>query len=185
MGYGLIINLRFLAFFMVTWAVTIRTSRLRKNWKWLVLWPAGIVVIIGLLQVFVLPNDFLRHFGYGDNTIPAVETINHNINYVRVASTLRGANPLGAYLLIPVSLTTLLLFKSKRNWRHVALLAGSLVLLFFTFSRSAWVGAVLTVAVLLVVSLKTRKMQYMALGGAGIFLILLAAISIEIGRAHV
>src|SRR5689334_5503295 len=37
LGYGLISNLRFLAFFLVTWAVALRMSKLRANWKWLVL----------------------------------------------------------------------------------------------------------------------------------------------------
>lgn len=166
LGYGLIINLRFLAFFLVTWALTLRTAKLRRNWQWLVLWPAGAVVIFGLLQVLVLPNDFMSHFGYGDGTIPVIETVNNNIDYIRAISTLRGANPLGAYLLIPISLTTVLLLKSERNWRQGLLLAGSLLLLFFTYSRSAWVGAALAIAVILLVSLKTRKAQYTALVGA-------------------
>ena len=62
LGYGLIVNLRFLAFFLVAWAVTIRTAKLRRNWQWLVLWPAGGVVIFGLLQVFVLPVAPARYF---------------------------------------------------------------------------------------------------------------------------
>lgn len=165
LGYGLIINLRFLAFFMVTWALTLRTNKLRRNWQWLVLWPAGAVIIFGLLQVFLLPNDFLRHLGYGPDTIKVFDTINSNINYVRVASTLRGANPLGAYLLIPISLTCALLLKPSRNWRQALLFIGALMLLFFTFSRSAWIGAALTIATILAISLKTRKAQYFALGG--------------------
>ena len=72
LGYGLIVNLRFLIFFLITWAVALRTSRLRKNWQWLVLAPAAVVVAFGLLQALVLPRDFLSHFGYGPNTINAL-----------------------------------------------------------------------------------------------------------------
>jgi hypothetical protein len=121
LGYGLIINLRFLAFFLVTWAVALRMSRLRIHWQWVVLWPAAIVIVFGLLQILVLPRDFLSHFGYGPATIPAFETINNNIHYVRIASTLRGANPLGAYLLIPISLLSILLVRGKRRQLYGAL----------------------------------------------------------------
>ena len=57
-------------------------------------------------------------------TIPVFETINNNPEYVRIASTLRGANPLGAYLLIPISLLTVLLIRNGRNWRQAIFLAG-------------------------------------------------------------
>jgi len=149
LGYGLIVNLRFLVFFLVTWSAALRLSRLRAHWQWLVLAPATVVIVIGLLQIFVLPHDFLRHFGYGAATIPAVETVNHNLHYVRVASTLRGANPLGAYLVVPISLLTVLLLREWRNWRYASLLLGGLIVLFFSYSRSALVGTVLSIIVLL------------------------------------
>lgn len=166
LGYGLIVNLRFLAFFLVTWAVALRMARLRTNWQWLVYWPAIVVVAFGLLQVFVLPNDFLRHFGYGASTIPAYETINHNQHYVRIASTLRGANPLGAYLVIPISLVSVLLLSGKRNWRQGVFLVAALAVLFFTFSRSAWIGAGLSLVIILFLSRLSRRSQRIALAVA-------------------
>jgi len=167
LGYGLIVNLRFLAFFLVTWAVALRMSRLRANWRWLVLFPAAGVVLFGLLQALVLPHDFLRHFGYGDATIPAFETINSNHNYIRIASTLRGANPLGAYLLIPISLLTVMMIREGRNWKKAVFLGLAVVTLFFTFSRSAWIGAVLVVLTILLLSHlapKTRKITAFVIG---------------------
>ncbi len=177
-GYGLIVNLRFLVFFLVTWALTVRTSRMRRNWQWIVLWPAGAVVVLGLLQVFVLPNDILAHFGYKDATIPAIETVNSNIDYIRATSTLRGANPLGAYLIIPIALTTLLLIRKGRNWRQALLLAGSLLLLIFTYSRSAWIGAALTIGILLFVSLRSHQARLRALIGAVVLVVLLGLVSL-------
>ncbi|HVX48172.1 MAG TPA: hypothetical protein VHA05_02330, partial [Candidatus Saccharimonadales bacterium] len=141
LGYGWIVNLRFLAFFLVTWAVALRTARLRKSWKWLVLVPAAVVVVFGLLQALVLPHDFLVHFGYGPNTIEPFETINHNNDYIRIFSTLRGANPLGTYMLIPISLLAGLIITGRRSWPYISLFIGSLLTLFFSFSRSAWIGA--------------------------------------------
>src|SRR5579884_4230361 len=75
LDYGLIVNLRYLVFFLVAWAAALRLGRLRNNWQWAVLWPAAIVAFIGLLQAWVLPPDFMKHFGYGPSTIPIEETI--------------------------------------------------------------------------------------------------------------
>jgi hypothetical protein len=178
LGYGLIVDVSFPVFFLVTWAAAFRLARLRTHWQWLVLWPAAVVVIFGLLQVFILPHDFLRHFGYGPSTIPVQETINHNSHYYRIASTLRGANPLGAYLIIPISLLTVRLARAKRNWRQVLFLLASLVVLFYSFSRSAWVGALLSIGIILMISLKSQKMRQLALAVTGLLLILLVAIFI-------
>lgn len=178
LGYGLIINLRFLAFFLVTWSVALRLGRLKSNWPRLVYWPAVVVVAVGLLQAFALPNDFLRHFGYGPATILPVETINHNQNYVRVFSTLRGANPLGAYLVIPISLVSVWLLRGRRNWRQALFLVSALVVLFFTFSRSAWVGAGLSVVVILFLSRLSHRSQKIALAVISALIIIGAALAV-------
>ncbi len=179
LGYGLISNLRFPAFFLVTWAVALRMARLRTHWQWMVYWPAIGVICFGLLQAFILPADFLRHFGYGPATIPAVETINHNQHYVRIASTLRGANPLGAYLIIPISLLCVLLLRTaQRTWRQAALLLAALVVLFFSFSRSAWVGAGLSIMTLLFLSRLTRRSQQIAFGTVGSLIVLGAGLGL-------
>lgn len=159
LGYGLIIDLRFPVFFLVTWAVALRTSRLRKNWQWMILVPAAIVVVFGLLEALVLPHNFLAHFGYGPHTIQPYETINHNQHYVRILSTLRGANPLGAYLLIPISVLTGLIISGRRSWLYLTLYAGAWLTLFFSFSRSAWIGAVLTVAAVSIQMLDRRHLK--------------------------
>jgi hypothetical protein len=182
LGYGLIVNLRFLLFFLMAWTVALRLARFRKRWEWLVLWPAAGVIAFGLLQIFVLPNDFLRHFGYGPATIQPIITINNNPHYVRFFSTLRGANPLGAYLVVPISLLTVLLVRKGRNWPHAVFLAAALVVLFFTFSRSAWIGAALSIVTILFLShLAPRAQRLVALLALGILII---AVGIGIGYRH-
>jgi len=178
LGYGLIVNLRCLIFFLITWSAALRLARLRTNWQWLVLVPAIGVVVIGLLQIFVLPHDFLRHFGYGDKTIPAIETINHNTHYIRIMSTLRGANPLGAYMIIPISLLTVLLIRNGRNWRQGLLLIASVVVLFYSFSRSAWIGAVLSVLTILALSRLSAKTQKYALVGVAATVLVVAGLAL-------
>lgn len=166
-GYGLIVDLRFLAFFLVTWALALRLARMRARWQWLVYWPAVLVILFGLLQAFVLPPDVLRHVGYGEQTIPVSHTINSNDEYYRIASTLRGPNPLGAYLLIPISLLAVLLARGQWNWRRAALLLAASVVLFLSFSRSAWLGAVLSVGVVLLLCVKSKRMQRLTAYGIG------------------
>jgi len=159
LGYGLIVNCRYLIFFLIVWAVALRTDRLRNNWQKMVLWPAVVVVIFGILQFTVLPNDFLKHFGYGVSTIEPFETVNSNSNYIRIASTLRGANPLGVYLIIPITFLAMLIMRGKRTWQYISLLGGALLALAFTFSRSAWIGTGLALSTLGAINLEGRKIN--------------------------
>ena len=141
--YALLVNLRFLGFFMLVLVVASKTSVLRSSWKSYVLLPAVIVIIFGLLQL-VLPHDFLKHFGYGSSTIPAFQTIDQKLSFRRIQSTLRGANPLGAYMLFVLPLFLLISGKAKRL---IAQFCASIVM-FFSYSRSAVLGLLVSAAVL-------------------------------------
>lgn len=156
--YGLIVNLRFLVFFLVVWVVAVKAPKAFANWpKWL-WWPLVVVVLFGLLQYFVLPYNFLSHFGYSDQTIFPYETINHDIHHERIFSTLRGANPLGAYLVLALSLLAVM-WKKHMKTRQTILLAGGVGVLFMSFSRSAWIGFVLSVAIIAWSSMKSEKVK--------------------------
>ena len=185
LAYGVLIDLRFLAFFLIAWAVALRTSQLPAQWQRLLLWPAYGVIAVALLQALVLPNDILAHFGYDKlTTIAPYETINNNRQYIRVAATLRGANPLGAYLLVPISLLVVyIVTPGKRNRSHLLVLPAALVALFFTFSRSAWLGVFVTVAVILLVRAKRLRVsrKILASVSTGVIVVLLAAV---IGLRH-
>ena len=142
------------------------------------------VAAIGLLQIFILPHDFLRHFGYGPHTIPVIETINNNLHYIRIASTLRGANPLGAYLLIPISLLTVLLLNPKRRtWLQAGFLVELLLVLFFSFSRSAWIGAALSIGLILLLSVRTRPSRIMTLSIIGALVVAGAGLTVAFHRS--
>ncbi len=155
LAYGLLVDLRFLAMFIICFALAIKTKLLSNYWQQLILWPAAIVVIFGLLQMSILPSNVLQHFGYSAKTILPFETINANAHYVRILSTLRGADPLGAYLLLPISALLVLLvkFRGKRKliWLLLAFLIGAFIVLFGSYSRAAWIGAVLSVLVIALV----------------------------------
>lgn len=148
LGYGWISDLRYLIFFVVVWIIAASAPSLYRSWPKLVFWPAAAVVLFGLLQYFFLPYDFLRHLGYSAATIFPYEDINHNTHYIRIMSSLRGANPLGAYLVVVLSLL-FSLWRKWRSWWYLPLAVGGLAALILTFSRAAWLGLAASVALLL------------------------------------
>jgi len=149
--YGLLSDLRFLGFMLIVMPVAALNDFLRHNWLRLLVGPAVVVILFGLLQRYVLSYDFLRHVGYGPQTIPAYQTVDQKLEYRRIQSSLRGANPLGAYLV-------LVLTAVARRWRNrrvrtlvIGLLLAGGLCLFFTYSRSAWLAVLVTTALVLLV----------------------------------
>jgi hypothetical protein len=157
--YGWLSDCRYLLFFILCFIAAKKTSMLKNKSVKLVLYPALIVILFGLLEVFVLPRGFLSHFGYGPNTISPYQTINHNLHYVRIISTLRGADPLGAYLLIPLSLAVVLLVRGKKTWQLALFTAGSLIVLIFSYARSAWLGLIVSVAFAIYFGVKSKILK--------------------------
>lgn len=154
---GILLDLRFLLFFVVAWLVSQKRDFLHTYWRQLLFLPAAVVVAVGLLQRFVLPYDFLRHFGYDSNTISPYETIDHKKAYLRIQSTLRGANPLGAYLVMIVAALAVYGRQIFARWWRWLLAVGSALALVLTYSRSAWIGAVVSLAVVVFMQTATNK----------------------------
>ena len=160
MWYGLLVDLRYLVFFLAVLVLAAKSDLLSKNWQKILLVPAILVAAFAILQFLILPYDFLKHFGYGDSTIPPYETINHNIQHIRVESTLRGANPLGAYLVVPICAVSVLFFRDKRQRANLAMLGLGLILaLAFSFSRSAWIGAASGILIAAWLSFKSERIR--------------------------
>lgn len=171
LAYGLLVNLRFLIFFLCFWIIATKSQWLRKVWLKLLLIPAAIVIFIGLLQRLALPYDVLKHFSYNSQTIFPYQTINYDINYPRVMSTLRGANPLGAYLVMILSALTVLLLEIKRyRWLVGGFGLLGLLVLFFSYSRGAWLGLGLSGLFLAWVSLKSVRAKKMASASLAVLL---------------
>jgi len=158
LAYGVLVNLRFPIWFLTVLLTAQRSAFLRRNWTRLVLVPAAVVAVFAGLQYTVLPHNFLAHFGYNaQTTIAPVETINHNAHYIRVQSTLRGANPLGAYLVIVLSTLGVLFTRGHRRAVCGVFGAVALFALYASGSRSAWIGAFLSLATIAWFQLKTRR----------------------------
>ncbi|MDQ3158770.1 MAG: O-antigen ligase family protein, partial [bacterium] len=168
--FGLILNLRYLVFMVLLWIITKETDLIHRLWQKILLIPAAIVVSFGLLQQFLLPKDFLTHFGYGVDTIPATHTVDEKENLMRLQSTLRGPNPLGAYLVLIITTVFNRLLLAGKNYKASILGASALSVLFFSYSRSGLVGLVISIFVLL--NIKFPHLRAKILITSGLFLIL-------------
>lgn len=176
LAYGVIGAFRYLIFFLVVWLIASRSRLLERWWPFAVITPATIVIVYGLLQQFVLDRNFLTHFGYGKETIPPFQSVDQKTDYIRAQSTLRGPNPLGAYLSVVITFFVGMWhrFKAYRfSFGFLTVLA--FVLLFTTYSRSAWIGVVLSLGTWLLLAVKDRKtVNYILFSG----LLLVGALSI-------
>ena len=180
--YGLAINMRIPLFFAAGYILFHNIKLSSKGVKLIIMVPATLVLIFGMLQMFVLPHDFLSLFGYEKGvTIAPVMNIDEQPDQLRFSSTLRGPNPLGAYLILPgmilLSLLMHQVLKTKKK-RLVLLLQDSfgykrlvpafilmimlLILLYGTHSRAAWAGFLLSgfAWVLLSASKQIRRLLY-------------------------
>ena len=174
LGYGLTVNLRFLLFFAAVYVLVRAKGHNGLNLTRVVLVPAAVVGIVALLQYSVLPHDFLKHFGYRHSTIDPVETINNDPRYIRTMATLRGANPLGAYMVAIAGLVAALWHKNRR-WAYSIIGVLVFLALWFSFSRSAWIGAVIAVTVAIWLRLPSKKIRIRAAIGGLILVVVVAA----------
>lgn len=166
---GLAMNLRFLAMFVVAQIMAFYfATMLQKRYKKLLLIPFILVVGFGLLQLFLLPKNFLSHFGYDKNTtIAPYLTIDSQPDTLRIASFQRGPNQLGAYLILPILTIISFIYFRKRNLikddrktlTSCFLLIASLVVLYGTHSRSAILAMLAAFGswLLLILNKKWRK----------------------------
>jgi hypothetical protein len=174
LAYGILINLRYLGWFLAVLLTAQRSPFLKRAWPKLLIVPAVIVVLFGILQYTVLPHNFLSHFSYNAaTTIAPIETINNNGNYIRAQSTLRGANPLGAYLVIIVSALGVMIIRSKRKIIFGLLILMTLIALYASGSRSAWIGALLCLGSIGWLSLRSRRSR-IVFGCIGLTVLVLA-----------
>ncbi len=108
-----------------------------------------VVSALGIIQYF-LPGDILTHLGYGlERGTRAAFYIEDNPDLPRIMSTLREPNVLGAYLVLPAAALLVFLMKAKEarvRLMFVSALFLHLLAIFLTFSRSAWLGAFLALA---------------------------------------
>ncbi len=164
---GLAIDLRYIAFFSLVYIGLKAVPGCRRLMLTIALTGAFIVVGFATLQFF-LPPDILKYIGYSEDTIVPYLTVDKNPDYIRVNSTLRGPNPLGAYAGMVLGLITAALVRGRINLKSKKQLIGTLILgvcsvtaLWISYSRSALFAAILTVLIVLLLT-TLRKLSYRA-----------------------
>lgn len=172
---GLMIDLRFIVMFMLMYVlVLVRPDSFGRIIRVV---AAGAVVVIGfgLLQITILPDNVLSRLGYSSDTITPYTTIDRNPDFVRINSTLRGPNPLGALMVIYIALTAAYMFrrgfaaKLRRRVAAGAAMIGSVAILFASFSRSAYAGAV---AAVLAVGMAAKRLSRRVLVAGAVLIVI-------------
>jgi len=155
---GLAIDLRYVLFFSLVYIAMKLYPEYRRLFIKVGIIGAFIVLVFALLQVFILPHDILKYIGYNINTISPYLTVDQNHAFIRINSTLRGPNPLGAYAVIALSLIAAYLVKRKLPKGKLPIFIisimgiGGLVALWVSYSRSALIAAIFAVVVVLAVT---------------------------------
>ncbi len=150
---GLVYNTRFLLFFLYAWLLTglFDAKRIQKQVALIIFGVAVAVLFFGTLQYTVLPDGIMRHVGYSkENGVLPAFFIDDKPDLERVMSTVRDPNSFGSYIIIIGTMALAVYFKAKDPILKrigTSIFALSLLCLWFTFSRSAWLGFALAVAV--------------------------------------
>jgi hypothetical protein len=169
---GLAIDLRYVLFFGLLYVALKALPQYRQLFLTIAVIGAFIVVGFATLQLF-LPRDILAYIGYSKETIAPYLTVDQNDNFVRVNSTLRGPNPLGAYAGMVLAIITAVLVRTKAwlrikyRWAIVILGVCSVVALWISYSRSAWIGAIVAIGLVLAatVARKLPRWSWIAVCG--------------------
>lgn len=155
---GVVYNTRFLLYFLYGLLLTrlFPDARLQDKAVKIVVATSFLVVLFGVLQYAVIPNDALRNVGYSrENGVLPAFFIDDKPDLERAMSTLRDPNSLGSYLIITVTVLLTVLFATKRQSTKRAML-WALVLttlcLTYTFSRSALLGFVVAAGLFILMS---------------------------------
>ncbi|MFZ1301803.1 MAG: O-antigen ligase family protein [Candidatus Microsaccharimonas sp.] len=168
---GVLVNLRYLLFFVLVYVALTLYPQFIQLFIKVFIAGALVVLVFAILQVTVLPHDILTHIGYSETTIMPYLTVDQNTDFIRINSTLRGPNPLGAYAgIVLVLLVAFWLQGDHRKVRRpmgvVTILgAGSIIALWASYSRSAVLGVVVALVIVLFVAVgkKLSKTVWIAL----------------------
>lgn len=175
---GIAIDLRYILFFALVYIAVRLYPEYKRTFVKVGIVGALVVLIFALLQVFVLPPDILKYLGYNTNTIVPYLTVDQNSNFIRINSTLRGPNPLGAYAVMILSIVVAWLMSKRTSFKNqsplivIILVGGGIVSLWASYSRSALLGVVIALGVLLVATNLKRHKRAILIGSAIIIVVL-------------
>ncbi len=188
---GFVYNVRFLIFFLYALLIVrlFAARHILQRSLQIVLTVGAMVALFGVVQYTVLPDDALTNIGYSreNGVLPAFH-IDDKPDLERAMATLRDPNSLGSYLIITSSLFAAALLAARSYRMRILLVSGlalSLLCLYFTFSRSAWLGAALAAMVFVGAAALTqgRVRDYLRSHGQTLLSLLLVIVSLGIVTA--
>jgi len=176
-GAGILIDLRYVLYFVVAYGTLRLYPQYRRLFIHVFVWGAAVVIGFGLLQIFFLPKDILAHIGYSKTTIAPYLTIDKNQGYVRINSTLRGPNPLGAYAMSVLTMLLAYVLRYSRKlqsmqllWLALGAIAAALVL-GASYSRSADIALIVAVLAMFVVAVRQKARKWLIVVVAAIIIV--------------
>ena len=193
---GILINLRLYGAFLIGFLCCYR----RPFAKILVIWAVflGILanILFGLLQISVLPVNFLENFGYSEKTILPYLTVDLNHDFIRIFGFLRGPNPFGVLMMLGFILflaLALTVYKTKSKHKleknqiyKLLVLAGlmllALILVWHSYSRSALIGLFVALGVFGALILIDSWQKFLKIGSVCLVIFALAGGLIFVNR---
>lgn len=146
---GVVLLSRYVVMYMIVVALCMLYPRARTLLLRALLVLAGGVLVIAVLQQFILDRNSLVPLGYGPSTILPYQLVDQDEVLLRVNSTLRGPNPLGAFAAsVAVIALAYILRRSHRTRRWlfrgiVALFTVAVIVVIYSYSRAALLGLVI------------------------------------------
>ncbi len=180
---GMAIDLRYVLFFGLVYTLIRAAPQYRAVLLRIVVGGAVLVLGFATAQLF-LPADLLSHIGYSETTIQPYLTVDKNPDYIRVNSTLRGPNPLGAYAAAALALIAAFVVRQGKQLKDINLrwsiawltLLGS-VALWVSYSRSSFLALLLAlIAVVSLVGIKRIPPRMALIGGVGTAIVVAIAL---------
>lgn len=168
---GLLIDVRYIVYFTLAVLMVRLYPDTRRLFLWLFVVGISIVGVFSLLQVLVLPPDFLKIIGYNAQTIQPFLTVDQNPDFVRINSTLRGPNPLGAFAVIGLAVAAAAILRGKLRSMpiHIKItasivIAGLLAALWFSYSRSAKIAAIAAIGLVILLTIGRKINRWVWIG---------------------
>jgi O-antigen ligase len=155
--FGIKTNLVAIVVYLIAQIPIPNKEFIRKNIHWLVIAPGLVVAIFAILQSTIIPESFFRLLGYNASNINPQQIVDGSLVFHRAFSTLGGPNQLGNYLIVPL-VFSLIYATKKKNWWMISFTVLFTLAIVLSFSRSAWLGAIvaITAGLLLIFTIRQR-----------------------------
>ena len=159
---GLAFDLRYFVMFVLAYILFRYGDFDTKRWVHIasraVVIIGVVLAVVGILQVTIIPRDFLAQFGYEKFvTIAPYLTISEKSpDIIRAFATMRGPNDYGAYLVMVLAVTLATVVSLRKK---VAISALLLVAIFASHSRSAYIATVAVIGIWLLVTIGAERLR--------------------------